>query len=182
MAHTKGLIWKTLVKMAKALWVHKQLAADPRGRRWVPPWAARTARGPATAAIAAGLRETSWRPCGAVWQPPPVRPWRWYEATAAVLGHHSAPRDVTAAGEGRCSPCTVPHVHAEGSRSVSWAARGLCSVLTQVPACHRGGSISFSRCGFAICNTRCGVQRCPQLPAFVLSSVRILAKSRNEYV
>ena len=185
-AQDKGLMWKILVEMAKALLVSKQVEMGPYDRRWVPPLVAGAANSLSPAAVAARLRETSWRPHGSLLRSDPsggTRPClQCWDTTKRA--------EMSMPGEGRRPPCMGPGqqecVTGQG-HDISSVARPsalrLCSILVlSASPPSRWYALSVSRCGFAIWTTHCGSQRCPQFHAFMLSSVHILPKSRNEYV
>lgn len=69
-----------------------------------------------------------------------------------------------------------------GYHSPPWCTVALDNVVVHMPAHHRCATPLVSRCGFAVIHHLLCEQRCPLLHAFMLSSVHILVKSRNECI
>lgn len=152
----------------------------------MPPLVVGAADHLSPADIAVRLRETSWRPQGSLLRSDPSGGTRPHLQCWDTTEH----TEMSLPGEGRCSPHTGPgqqeRVPGQGCRVSSAACPGALWLYKRFsPSAgplSRWSTLSVSRCGFAVCTTHCGSQRCPQFHAFMLSSVHVLAKSRNECV
>lgn len=127
--------------MIKDLSVSKQVGMGPEDRRWVPPLVVGAAHRLSPAAVAARLRETSWRPRGSLLRSDPSSGTRPHVQCWDTMEH----TEMSKSGKGRYCPHVGPwqqeRVTGQGCRIGSAAHPGalrLYSVLVPVPACRWG--------------------------------------------